>query len=44
MNIAEFMPLDYRDMLRLFVAEGVEFLVVGGWAMAAHGHQRDQRS
>lgn len=36
----ERMPRDYRDMLALLLQEGVEFLVVGGWAVAVHGHQR----
>lgn len=33
-------PLDYQDLLREFVRHGVEFLVVGGWAVAVHGHGR----
>ena len=31
---------DYRDILSLFAAEGVEYLVVGAYALAAHGHPR----
>ncbi len=27
---------DFRDMLSAFIAAGVDFLVVGGYAMAAH--------
>lgn len=27
---------DFRDMLSAFIEQGVEFLVVGGYAMAAH--------
>jgi hypothetical protein len=28
---------DFRDILCVFLEEGVEFLVVGGYAVAAHG-------
>lgn len=31
---------DFRDMLSAFIAEGVEFLVVGAYALAAHGLPR----
>ena len=31
---------DFRDMLSAFVAEDVEFLVVGAYALAAHGVPR----
>ncbi|HET8650193.1 MAG TPA: nucleotidyltransferase [Gemmatimonadales bacterium] len=31
---------DFRDMLSAFGAEGVEFLVVGGYALALHGLPR----
>jgi hypothetical protein len=31
---------DYRDMLRALSAEKVRFLLVGGYAMAAHGYLR----
>jgi hypothetical protein len=34
------LPPDYRDMLQILAAEAVDFLVVGGWAMSAHGHTR----
>ena len=34
---------DYRDMLSALSAEGVEFLVVGAFAMAAHGLTRATR-
>ena len=34
---------DYRDMLSALSAEGVEFLVVGAFAMAAHGLPRMTR-
>jgi len=32
--------LDFRDLLAAFNAEGVEYLVVGAHALAAHGHVR----
>ena len=31
---------DFRDVLSLFNAEGVEYVVVGGYALAAHGFPR----
>ncbi len=31
---------DYRDLLIAFADHGVEFLLVGGWALALHGHGR----
>ena len=31
---------DYRDMLQCLHAEGVKFMLVGGYALAAHGHPR----
>ncbi len=31
---------DFRDMLSAFIEQGVEFLVVGGYALAAHGLPR----
>ena len=31
---------DFRDLLRLFNEKRVEYLVVGGYAMSAHGHPR----
>jgi predicted nucleotidyltransferase len=31
---------DFKDLLRLFNDQKVEYLVVGGYAMAAHGHPR----
>ena len=31
---------DYRDMLQSLVAEKAEFLLIGAYAMAAHGHPR----
>lgn len=34
------LPEDYEDLLRELVAAGVDFVVVGGWAVAVHGHGR----
>lgn len=31
---------DYREMLQCFADEGVEFLLVGAYALAAHGYPR----
>jgi hypothetical protein len=31
---------DFRDLLAAFNAQGVEYLVVGAYALAAHGHVR----
>jgi len=31
---------DFRDLLAAFNAEGVEYLIVGAHALAAHGHVR----
>lgn len=31
---------DYRDMLSAFADAGVEYLVIGAYALAAHGHLR----
>jgi len=31
---------DYKDMLQSLQKEGVKFLLVGGYALAAHGHPR----
>jgi len=31
---------DFRDILSAFVDEGVEFLLVGAYALAVHGHPR----
>ncbi len=31
---------DFRDLLAVFNAHGVEYLVVGAHALAAHGHVR----
>jgi len=34
------LPQDYEDLLRELVDGGVEFLLIGGWAVAVHGHPR----
>lgn len=34
------LPPDYEDLLRELVEAGVDFLLVGGWAVAVHGHGR----
>jgi hypothetical protein len=40
-SVAELdLPADYRDLLVEFVDRGVEFVLVGGWAVAVHGHGR----
>lgn len=31
---------DFQEFVELFVAHEVQFLVVGGYALAAHGHPR----
>jgi hypothetical protein len=31
---------DYRDILSVFAEEGVEYLLVGAYALAVHGHVR----
>ena len=34
------MSRDYKDLLSQFNARGVEYLVIGAYALAAHGHVR----
>jgi len=34
------LPQDYEDLLRELVDAEVEFLLIGGWAVAVHGHGR----
>lgn len=34
------LPQDYRDLLAAFADADVEFVIVGGWAVAACGHGR----
>ena len=31
---------DFRELLTTFADEGVEFVLIGGWAMALHGYGR----
>lgn len=31
---------DFRELLESFAARDVRYLIVGGWAVAAHGHPR----
>lgn len=37
------LPDDFRDMLSAFQEEGVEYLLVGGHALAAQGHVRSTK-
>ena len=34
------LPKDFKDFLRLLAAEGVEYLLIGGYAVAYHGYPR----
>ena len=34
------LPKDFKDFLRLLAAEGVEYLLIGGYAVAYHGFPR----
>jgi hypothetical protein len=34
------LPEDYSDLLLELLDAGAEFVVVGGWAVAVHGHGR----
>lgn len=34
------LPQDYEDLLRELVAANAAFVLVGGWAVAVHGHGR----
>ena len=34
------LPEDYLDLLAAFAEAHVDFVIVGGWAVAAHGHGR----
>jgi len=34
------LPKDFKDFLRLLDAEGVEYLLIGGYAVAYHGYPR----
>jgi hypothetical protein len=35
---------DFQEFVELFVAHEVQFLIVGGYALAAHGHPMNARS
>lgn len=35
-----YLPTDYEDLLREFSECDVDFLLIGGWAVAVHGHGR----
>ena len=34
------LPKDFKEFLRLLRAHGVEYLVIGGWAVGYHGYPR----
>lgn len=34
------LPRDYEDLLRELLEGSVEFILIGGWAVAVHGHPR----
>jgi hypothetical protein len=34
------LPKDFKEFLRLLRAHGVEYLLVGGWAVIYHGYPR----
>jgi len=34
------LPKDFKEFLRLLRAHGVEYLLIGGWAVGYHGHPR----
>ena len=34
------LPKDFREFLRLLRAHGVEYLLIGGWAVGYHGYPR----
>jgi hypothetical protein len=31
---------DFRELLTTFADEGVDFVLIGGWALGLHGHGR----
>ncbi len=39
-GMADRMSRDFKDLLSEFTAHGVDYLVVGAHALAAHGHVR----
>jgi hypothetical protein len=34
------LPPDFSELLKLLNARGVEYLIIGGWAVVAHGYYR----
>ena len=34
------LPKDFKEFLRLLRARGVEYLLIGGWAVGYHGYPR----
>jgi predicted nucleotidyltransferase len=34
------LPLDFKEFLRSLNSHGVEYLLIGGYAVAYHGHPR----
>jgi len=34
------LPSDFNELLKLFHSEQIEYLLVGGYAVAYHGHSR----
>jgi hypothetical protein len=34
------LPLEFRDLLSSFNAQGLKYLLVGGWAVGHHGYKR----
>jgi len=34
------LPNDFKEFLRLLRAHGVEYLLIGGWAVGYHGYPR----
>jgi hypothetical protein len=34
------LPQDYKDLLHEFLVGGVDFVLIGGWAVAVHGYGR----
>jgi len=34
------LPEDFKDFIQLLNINDVKYLLVGGWAVAAHGHPR----
>lgn len=39
------LPDDFKEFLKLFASNGIEYLLIGGYAVGIHGHIRaTQRS